>query len=1473
MDKKLTIQIVANTQKAVKEIENLKKEIETFSKDVEKNNKTLKEQEKQFLNIASSLKKIAVGFASFEVLKGAVSSVANFEQSLSRLGAISQASASQLEQLKQKAIELGGTTEYSSSQVVEGMNYLAMAGLKTNEILQSTADVLNLATIGQMDLARASDIASNILSGFALKADQMKWVVDVMATTITNANTNIEQLGEAMKYVAPTAHALGVSLEETSVAIGVLSNAGLQGSIAGTNLAMVLTRLTAPVGGAKEALKKLGVEVFDANGKFIGLQKSLLLLKDRLQGLSQQQKISVLKDIFGQEALKAVLVLLGEVDKSYSKLLNKVKNSSGASEKMAKQMRDTLQGAYRTLVSSLEKLALTIGQELLPAMTAFIKAVAEGVNEVTDFYNSHKELINAVALLGGSYLILNRALTAFTVLVGAQGLAQIGSFAGAIGLLTQNIKKLGVAILGLVRANPVLMALSGALLAVNALIDKEREEIEELNKATDKLVESNQKFNDILRQVQANMKFTNGRSELKLTAQQIDDLRKKTEKLKEETEKQIKDLQKRAEEGDNIWDKMLGLSKEEQYKREIDVLQKRLKTLDLIQKKLSTAKPFERTANSAVQASQKTEELTAKERNYLAQLNSRLNAEINNYKTLDQLRDEELKKAQQMLGNSKAFEKAKEQIVKTYAIKQLRNIKASYQERIRTHQTTINQLEQKEKELSAQIERIQKDLNKRLRTLELQRVNDIEEIENKIHQIKMAGVSDYEKYLDKQKQAEVLLSKAKEAIREGELQQARRYMNQYQTIVESLANTEIKEGEKIRVSRKEANQYAINALKKLEEVTNNYYARAKQMEKSRANEKLEHLRAELEATKAQMELELQRLQLEKQLVEQLTGKKIVLDTTEAENKVKELQAQIDELDKKLGNKKVEVDTTPAKQELEGVADTTQIKVEADATPAKEEVNQLKSEVENSHPSIKVEADTIEAVEKAKSFVEVTNELIASVKVKSDISDALKALDEIPRVITTTHYIKTIETHATGGLAGFRKYTGKIPGDDPMNSDDVPALLTRGEFVVRRDAVKHYGVDFLYRLNSKLLPKFATGGLVDIQRPQVLTSQLSSASSDFSSSFGEDLLAKLDKYLNTLRDLLSHFDGTNVPEKQKIVNLIHKVEGEKKRYEKDLKTREDYANSTRGKVMTEAEYAQYQSKLSSLDAQIKADEKRIEQLGKEVERMADAIERYLKEVEKYKDLIKKKLEQFGINPDDFLPPEFEYSMDLNRLKRYYSRLSRIRIPSVEQLKEDFRDYINYRYKTHGNEYIGVKSSFGGFAILNPGWKPMNYSSVIEDFFRKWAVKDPTLERRLVNVLSAFQRDATLTDDNAKRLWEDLLKKKIPRFQTGGIVNFQNGGKLPGYGGGDRRLALLEDGEFVIRKEAVRAFGTDFLHRINNLSLSLPNLPRFQTGGVVGDIPSTTGGTMNINFSFPDGKTFPLMGDEQVAKALATYLKKI
>lgn len=281
--------------------------------------------------------------------------IAEFGQAMSTVRAITGATEQTFESLRRRARDLGATTRFTATQAAEGMLFLARAGFDTDEVLASIAGTLNLAQAGALDLGRAADIASNILTGFRLEADQTARVVDVMALAANSSNTNIEQLGDAMKFVAPVAAGLGVSIEDATAAIGALSDAGLQGSLAGTGLRRVLSELESPATKTVDILKSLGLTTDDVRVSQVGLITALQRLREA--GVDTGQAL----EIFGDRGGPAFEVLASSIPR-VRELARELDDAGGTAAEVSRIMDDNLNGALLRVASAFESVILAFGE-------------------------------------------------------------------------------------------------------------------------------------------------------------------------------------------------------------------------------------------------------------------------------------------------------------------------------------------------------------------------------------------------------------------------------------------------------------------------------------------------------------------------------------------------------------------------------------------------------------------------------------------------------------------------------------------------------------------------------------------------------------------------------------------------------------------------------------------------------------------------------------------------------------------------------------------------------------------------------------------------------------------------------------------------------------------------------------------------------------------------------------------------------
>lgn len=306
----------------------------------------------------------------------------DFEAGMSRVQAIAGASKSELEQLTAQARQLGKSTAFSASEVAQGMENMASAGFNTNEIMKAMPGMLDLAAVSGGDVAASAETAASSLRAFNLDASQSGHVADVFAKAAADTNAETQDMGEAMKYAAPVAHQLGMSIEETAAAIGIMSDNGIKGSQAGTTLRGALTRLAKPTMAMTDTMNEYGLSFFDAQGKMKPFGTILSDLKGKIGGLSEEQRASALTTLFGKEALSGMMSLVGTTPGKYNKLTESLKNSDGAAEKMAKTMQDNAKNAIEQMMGSLEDAAISIEKAVAPS----IRDIADFVGKVADAF-------------------------------------------------------------------------------------------------------------------------------------------------------------------------------------------------------------------------------------------------------------------------------------------------------------------------------------------------------------------------------------------------------------------------------------------------------------------------------------------------------------------------------------------------------------------------------------------------------------------------------------------------------------------------------------------------------------------------------------------------------------------------------------------------------------------------------------------------------------------------------------------------------------------------------------------------------------------------------------------------------------------------------------------------------------------------------------------------------------------------------
>ena len=325
-----------------------------------------------------------------EAAKYVVDVGSSFEAQMSKVSAISGATGADFEALKAKAMEMGQTTVFSASEAGEAMEYMAMAGWKTEDMLNGISGIMDLAASSGENLGTASDIVTDALTAFGQSAGEAGRLADIMAAASSNANTNVSMMGETFKYCAPVAGALGYTMEDTSIAIGLMANSGIKASQAGTAIRAGLTNLVKPAKQAAEAMDKYKISVTDDQGNMRTFRDLIAHLKDRLGGLSEEEQAAAAAAIFGKNAMSGWLAIINAAPADVDKLTNAIDNSAGTAKNMADVMVDNLPGAIKLFNSATESLGITLYNYFSGPLTKAVQLATDLINGITAIISPHR---------------------------------------------------------------------------------------------------------------------------------------------------------------------------------------------------------------------------------------------------------------------------------------------------------------------------------------------------------------------------------------------------------------------------------------------------------------------------------------------------------------------------------------------------------------------------------------------------------------------------------------------------------------------------------------------------------------------------------------------------------------------------------------------------------------------------------------------------------------------------------------------------------------------------------------------------------------------------------------------------------------------------------------------------------------------------------------------------------------------------
>lgn len=311
-----------------------------------------------------------------------------FEAEMSKVSAISGATGDELSSLTDKAKEMGAKTKFSATESAQAMEYMAMAGWKTEDMLNGIEGIMNLAAASGENLATTSDIVTDALTAFGLSAQDSTHFADVLAAASSNANTNVSMMGETFKYVAPVAGALGFSVEDCGVAIGLMANSGIKAGQAGTSLRQMLSRLTKPTKEVQTAMNTLGLSLTDSVGNVKSLDTVMSDLRSGFSGLSKAEQTQIATSLAGQEAMSGLLAIVNASDEDFNKLKDSIYNADGAAAEMAATMQDNLAGQITILKSGLEGLGISIYESVEVPLKNLASVGVKAISDLNEAYAS-----------------------------------------------------------------------------------------------------------------------------------------------------------------------------------------------------------------------------------------------------------------------------------------------------------------------------------------------------------------------------------------------------------------------------------------------------------------------------------------------------------------------------------------------------------------------------------------------------------------------------------------------------------------------------------------------------------------------------------------------------------------------------------------------------------------------------------------------------------------------------------------------------------------------------------------------------------------------------------------------------------------------------------------------------------------------------------------------------------------------------
>ena len=402
-----TERLAQENERLAKSYDRLKsgqEELARLNSAIQQNNEAISKTKTQLGGVIGTA--AALGAALYA---GPVKKAAEFEAQMSSVQAISGASAGDMAKLSALAKEMGATTQFTAVESGKALEYMAMAGWKTKQMIGGLPGIMNLAAASGEDLGSVSDIVTDALTAFRMSAEDAGRFADVLAQASSNANTNVGMMGATFQKVAPVAGALGYSVEDMSLAIGLMANASIKADVAGTSLKTSLANMAKPTKQMKAYMDRYGISLTRSDGTMKTFREVVDNLRGSLGGLSEAEQVAAATAIFGKESFAGMLAVVNASDEDYKKLSDSINNAKGAAERMAAIKLDNLEGDITLMKSALDGLQIAIGDALLPTFRAGTQGITDFITKLTQFINENPELIQQIVKITAGLLAFKAA--------------------------------------------------------------------------------------------------------------------------------------------------------------------------------------------------------------------------------------------------------------------------------------------------------------------------------------------------------------------------------------------------------------------------------------------------------------------------------------------------------------------------------------------------------------------------------------------------------------------------------------------------------------------------------------------------------------------------------------------------------------------------------------------------------------------------------------------------------------------------------------------------------------------------------------------------------------------------------------------------------------------------------------------------------------------------------------------------------